>query len=56
MSKLIETPDKEVDQVNSGCETINVARANASNEKMKLLQYQRGTEDSQSKKKKKVWN
>ena len=27
------TPDKDVDQLNSGCETTNVAKVNASNEK-----------------------
>ena len=36
-----------LDQVNSGCETIKVAKVNASNEKMKMLKYQRGTENSQ---------
>jgi hypothetical protein len=45
--KLIKTPDKEVGQVNSGCETINVAKLNASNEKLKLPEYQRATEDFQ---------
>jgi len=43
--KVIKTPDKEGDQVNSGCETINVAKVNASNKKMKLLEYQKGIED-----------
>jgi hypothetical protein len=38
-----------MDQVNGGCETINVAKVKALNEKMKLLEYQRGTEDAQSK-------
>jgi hypothetical protein len=46
---LIKTPDKDVDQVNGGCETINVAKVKALNEKMKLLEHQRGTEDDQSK-------
>jgi len=36
-----------IDQVNSGCETIKVAKAYVSNEKMKMLNYQRVTEDSQ---------
>jgi len=47
MSNKVDKDTKEVDQVNSGCETIKVAKVNASNEKMKLLKYQRGKEDSQ---------
>jgi hypothetical protein len=47
MSNKGDKDTKEVDQVNSRCETINEAKVNASNEKMKLLEYQRGTKDSQ---------
>jgi len=50
MSNKVDKDTTAVDQVNSGCETINVAKVNASNEKMKLLEYQRGTEGSQQKK------
>jgi hypothetical protein len=47
---LIKTPEKDVHRVNGGCEAINVAKIKALNEKMKLLECQRGIEDAQSKK------